>query len=98
MEPNGVGFVPILQGKGPAISPKGKKEITFKPLEDGDKPHPYIGSCSAIFKKDGRTLLRGTNDTSICIFQTDTFMYLLPFCIIYDFLARCYDIMVFSIY
>ena len=83
-------------------------------MEDGDKPHPYIGSCSTIFmkakgpcyigscsailKKDGRTLLRGTNDTSICIFQTDTFMYLLPFCIIYDFLARCYDIMVFSIY
>ena len=52
MEPNvGVGFIPILQGEGPAISPKGKKEITFKPLEDGDKPHPYIGSCSAIFMK-----------------------------------------------
>ena len=32
------------QGQVTSISPlKVEKEITFKPLEDGDKPHPYIG-------------------------------------------------------
>ena len=44
MQVYGVGFIPILQGQVTSISPlKVEKEITFKPLEDGDKPHPYIG-------------------------------------------------------
>ena len=29
-------------------SPKRVERITFKPLEDGDKPHPYIGFASPL--------------------------------------------------
>ena len=49
----GVGFIPILQGRTPIcphLTPlKGEYKITFKPLEDGDKPHPYIGFRSTVY-------------------------------------------------
>ena len=46
LSPNvGVGFIPIRQAQPPSSSHlDGDKGNTFKPLEDGDKPHPTLGS------------------------------------------------------